>query len=630
MAPPITDTRAAFTAALRNFEQRKFQVARKSLLELLRIYPREPELLRILGACCSELHIHDDAVAYFRNAVEIGQQPADHFNLGKALQLAQRFDDALAAHEAGLKLAPDDLALLHARATTLLQLGNAETAESNLRMLLHRDPRNADAWINLATALVQLKRPAEAVRSLNFALEINPSLTNEIIVGLIRARMLVADWTDFQPMVEATEKAAATGAKVDPFVLLTISDKPDLHLKAARSNLPQFQPNFAPPLNATRERIKVAYISADYREHPIAPLVSDLFAAHKRSGFEIIAVSIGPDDGSPVRNRLAGAADEFIDLARSPPDRVAEVVRSLNPDIAVDLMGHTKFAMPAAFQLRMAPVQVNFLGYPGTTGSSQIDYVVLDPFVASQTVRNAMVEKAIVLPHCYLPADRQRPCPPRAAAQKRVDLGLPEDAIVFGAFNNAGKITPWIFSAWMRILQAVPKSVLWLRGSDPDLISNLQSEASKAGVDSHRLVFAGVAAYEQHLARHHAMDLFLDTFPYGGHTTVNDALWMGCPVVTLVGQSFASRVAGSNLQSVGLPDLAVSRLTEYESLATELGRSPARVAALKQHLETQRSASPLFDMEGFVFGLETAYRQVVDRARAGQKPKAILVPPSPA
>lgn len=621
MKKPGAGPEAIYQSALLEFQGGRYREARKLLLGLNARHPNAPPVLRLLGMTECELGNYGEAIDCLGQVIDRDATPADLFNLGKALQLAHRLDEALRAHEAGLKLAPGNPTLMQARATTLLQMGHIERAEALLRELLAAEPGNLEAAVNLANALVLLRRPSEALELFKAASAADPSIPRSQSGPILRAKLLTADWQGFDEVLGAAVGQARSGRQVNPSALLTTVDDPELHLIAARATSvagPQRAAAFALP---KRDRIRLAYVSGDFRKHATTHLISEMLELHDRDRFEVVAVSFGPDDGSPDRKRVAAAADQFVDLAGASPAEMVSRVRSLDADIALDLMGHTARSADAAFGQRVAPVQVNFLGYPGTTGSREMDYIVLDRFIATDKVRRCASEKAVVLPHCYQPNDRRRPLPqeprPRAA------FGLPAEGFVFAAFNNTGKVTPAMFGAWMRILAAVEDSTLWLFATDPAAIQSLRREVAKGGLSAGRLVVAGHLPVEEHLARYLTAGLLLDTFPYGAHTTASDALWVGCPVVTLAGQSFASRVAGSLLHAVGLPELITHGLPEYEALAIALARDPERLAGLRRHLEDGRATAPLFDTPRYTRDLERAFAEMHRRRLKGLKPAPV-------
>jgi predicted O-linked N-acetylglucosamine transferase (SPINDLY family) len=354
------------------------------------------------------------------------------------------------------------------------------------------------------------------------------------------------------------------------------------------------------------ERIRLAYLSADFHQHPTSQLMIELFERHDRSRFEVTAIAFGPDDNSAMRHRLVAAFDRFEDVRDLSDLEVAKLLRSREIDIAMDLNGHTHEARPGIFSHRPAPVQVNYLVYPGTTGAAFMDYVLADRIVLPMDQQPFFSEKILHLPDCYQAHDATRVVPP---APTREEAGLPDSGFVFCCFNNSWKIAAPPFDIWMRLLQQIPGSVLWLLESPA--ADNLRAEAKARGVDTGRLVFAPRLPPGQHLARHQLADLFLDTLPYNAHTTCSDALWAGLPVVTCYGNAFHGRVAASLLKAIDLPELVTTRPQDYEALALELAKNPALLKATREKLARNRTTTALFDSERFRKGIEAAYAAMI-------------------
>jgi protein O-GlcNAc transferase len=374
---------------------------------------------------------------------------------------------------------------------------------------------------------------------------------------------------------------------------------------------------------AERGRIRVAYLSADFRGHATAYLMAGLFKQHDRSRFEIIGVSFGADDGSDMRAQLAGSFDQFLDVSAQGDREVAELLRQRGVDIAVDLKGHTEAGRPGILAYRPAPVQVTYLGYPGPLGLDFIDYVVGDKVILPLDQQPFYAEKFVHLPGTYQVNDSQRVIATRAPT--RAELGLPSDAFVFCCFNHTWKITPAMFDIWMRLLRSVDGSVLWLFQSNDPACANLRKEAQARGIDPARLVFAPFRDQAEHLARIACADLFLDTLPCNAHTTASDALWAGVPVLTALGETFAGRVAASLLHGVGLPELITESLPEYEALARKLATDPALLQSLRRKLAHNRSRCALFDTARFTRHLESAYTTMWEIARRGEGPRSFAV-----
>jgi predicted O-linked N-acetylglucosamine transferase (SPINDLY family) len=367
----------------------------------------------------------------------------------------------------------------------------------------------------------------------------------------------------------------------------------------------------------------LAYLSADFHDHPTAYLMAELFERHDRNKFEILGISSGPDRRSEMRSRLIAAFDRFVDVRRVSDLEAARLLRDAEVDIAIDLKGFTQNCRPNILAHRPAPIQVNYLGYPGTLGAEYIDYILADEFVIPGDHQIHYSEKVVYLPGCYQVNDTKRKIAERTPA--RAEVGLPEQGFVFCCFNNSFKLTPRIFDIWMRLLSRIDNSVLWLLQGSATAESNLRREAQARDIDPSRLIFAPRMKLEKHLARHRLADLFLDTLPYNAHTTASDALWTGLPVVTCAGTTFAGRVAGSLLQAVGLPELVTTTLEDYEALALRMATDQGLLRESKEKLARNRLTAPLFDSERFRVHIETAYTTMRDIHQRGEESKAFAV-----
>ncbi len=439
-------------------------------------------------------------------------------------------------------------------------------------------------------------------------------------------RLNDCDWTDTAAEADRIVRAVEDGRRaVAPFGFLAISSSPPAQLACARTCIADRHPPSSAPLwqgeRYAHERIRVAYLSADLREHPVAYLMAELFERHDRRRFETVAVSFGSAAPSAMRTRLQQAFDRFLDVRAMSDREVAQQLRAMEIDIAVDLMGITAEARTGILALRAAPVQVNYLGFPGSMGADYIDYLIADRYLIPEQQRQHYAEQVVYLPDTFQANDATRPL---AAAPRREALGLPESGFVFCSFNNSYKLTPEMFTLWMRLLQGVAGSVLWLVGNAV-VEANLKREAASRGVEPGRLVFAPRVGYAEHLARCAAADLFLDTLPFNAGTTASDALWSGLPLLTCSGEALAARMAGSLLQAVGLPELVTTTLAEYEARALALAREPRVLADLRARLTHNRGSAPLFDSDRFRRHLEAAYIGMWERQQRGEPPAAFAV-----
>ena len=368
----------------------------------------------------------------------------------------------------------------------------------------------------------------------------------------------------------------------------------------------------------------MAYLSADFFNHATAFLMAELFELHDRERFDIIGICYGRSPDDEMRRRVSQSFDQFLEVADKSDQEIADLIHGLGIDIAVDLKGHTTDARLGILAYRPAPVQVHYLGYPGTTGAAFMDYLIADPLLIPPDHQPYYTEKIAYLPDCYQVNDSQRRISDRTFT--RTELGLPETGFVFCSFNNNFKITPDLFDTWMKLLKRVEGSVLWLLQDNETAAENLRKEAVARGIEANRLVFAKRMPLADHLARHRCADLFLDTWYYNAHTTTSDALWAGLPLVTKIGDTFAGRVAASLLTAMALPDLITDTPQAYESLAYELATAPAKLQSFRARLAKSKQTAPLFDTLRFTRHLEDAYEQILSRSRQGLEPDHIFVP----
>ena len=629
--------------------------------------PQYAEAFNNRGAVLQALAQFDAALASYDRAVALRPDYGEaHYNRGVILQSIGRPEEALQSYACALQLSPrltearynrgialhqlrrlhealqdyDQALQVHAsaaaynnRGNVLLELGRPREALQSYEEALRLDPGLADAHNNRGTALQVLHRPEEALGSFAQALALDPDLP-WLFGAWLHTRLQLCDWSLIDAAISELAARVAQGRKAtQPFIVLAVNDSPGVQRRAAEiwAADTALAPGVAQrPLGRAAERvIRIGYYSADFRNHAMAQLMLGIFELHDRQRFELSAFHFGragPDEMTEqVRTRFQG----FHDVRGNSDSEVARASRELHIDIAVDLMGFTDQSRPAIFAHRAAPLQVSYLGYAGTTGAPYIDYLVADRTVIPQQSRGFYTEKVIYLPNSYFPTsypfnERQRLAAQREAS--RAPLGLPETAFVFCCFNSAYKLTPVTFTSWMRILSAVPDSVLWLLAANPTAMRNLRLQAQARGVSGTRLIFAPPLPLTDHLTRHRAADLFLDTLPCGAHTTASDALWMGLPVLSLAGESLAARVAASLLTAIGLPELIATTGEQYEALAIALATDRERLMALRSRLATNRLSMPLFDTRLLTRHLEMAYQEIYRRLHAGLDPEDVQVP----
>ncbi len=578
----------------------RIEDALKTCEEIILRRPDAPDPYFFLGNILRELSRPADAIDAYRHAIALRPNFADAYcNLGSIFLHQTKLDEAVEAYREAIALKPE----------------------------------LAEAHCNLGAVLETQGKVAEAIAAYEAALERNPGLLGARM-QLHHQRRYACDWKDFEAEeAELLALLVKCDKPVPPFSILSMNAKPDEQMRVARLWAQCFaqyagkrfdHSHRRKPKDAS-QRIKVGYLSGDFHRHATAHLMVELFERHDRGRFEFIAYSHGLDDQSEMRWRLRKAFDGFVDIKDMTAIEAAQTIFDDGIDILVELKGYTQHARNEIASLRPAPVQVSYIGFPGTMATDFIDYIIADPFVLPFDQQPFYSEKIVHLPHCYQPNDTRRRIAEKTPA--RAYYGLPESAFVFCCFNNSYKITPGIFAVWMRLLGALPQAVLWLFDCNPLVKNNLRREAEKCGVEADRLIFAPREPSAEHLARQRLADLFLDTLPYNAHTTASDALWAGLPVLTCVGDTFAGRVAGSLLRAVGLPELVTSSLQEYEMLALRLASEPALLFALRQKLLVQRLTAPLFDITRTTRDLEAAYMRMWETWASGAEPQAFAVEP---
>jgi predicted O-linked N-acetylglucosamine transferase (SPINDLY family) len=534
----------------------------------------------------------------------------------------RREDEALASYDKALALEPAYPDAWNNRGVVLKDLKRLDEALTCFDRAIALQPNYVDAYVNRAPVLRDLKRVDEAADSLAKALALKPDY--EFLTGYwLEARMMACDWEGLGGNLAKCAAGIREGRKMaTPFPLLALFDDPLLHRRAAEIYIAAKYPrsNALGPMARRNpgEKLRIGYYSADFHNHATAYLIAEAFEAHDPGRFELYGFSFGPGAKDEMRQRLSRPFTRFIDVRGMSDKEVARLSRALGIDIAVDLKGHTQDSRPGIFAQGAAPLQVHYLGYPGTMGCDYMDYVIADATVIPSGSEGGYAEKVLRLPHSYQCNDSHRKISSKPLS--REGAGLPESGFVFCSFNNNYKIQPKTFESWMRILKAVQGSVLWLLEDNPIAAANLRKQAARHGLE-HRLVFAGRVPMEEHLARHRLAGLFLDTWPYNAHTTASDALWAGLPLLTRSGESFASRVAASLLRALDLPELVTDSTADYEALAIALAREPGRLAAIRKKLESNRATMPLFDGKRIARALEAGYEAIFARYRAGLPPE---------
>ncbi|MCV0370485.1 tetratricopeptide repeat protein [Filomicrobium sp.] len=596
-----SDAGLKFNYATMLYKLQRFNEAELILKDCLQ---RDPELdvaAMTLGLVLLETGRLAEAIDHFTSAAKRWPKHASMlFNLAIAFRRDYQFENAELAFQRACALAPTDIEFRLQFAKQLYRNKKFPAAIEQYSSILKHQPENV------------------AARS-----------------GLMLARLRICDWTNYQTESEMLlaaldhpppeSRSQTNNGAPSPYLITLISGDASACFKAARAASHTLTSTTVPRTTSARRantgKIRLAYVSADFREHATAYLISELIELHDREKFEVVGISYGPIEKTPMRQRMETAFDKFVDVSNLSSPQIAHAMKQLELDIAIDLQGFNQHNRMEIFAKRPAPIQVLYLGWPGTSGSACYDYVLADPIVIPRENAHNFAENPIWLPGPYQPNDRNRKVselPPT-----RAECGLPDNAFVFSCFNNAFKITPEIFDVWMRILKAVPNSILWLLDSAAEGRENLREAAVLRGVEPERIVFAPRASNPDHLARHAHIDLVLDTLPYNAHTTASDALWMGIPILTCTGSSFAGRVATSLLTACQLPELITADIAAYENTAVQLAHNPSALRTLKSKLQSSRHTSALFDTPRTVQHVEHAYAAIISRHANGEPPSPL-------
>ncbi|MCP3465897.1 tetratricopeptide repeat protein [Bradyrhizobium sp. CCGUVB23] len=636
----LTDAERAYTTILRasrthptalhmlgllQAQRGNFADAEPLLKKAARIDSGNPDVLFNYANVLRALDKTDDALAWLARAIALSPDFADaHLNRGAILIARKEFHGAIAELDRAIAITPSSAAFLN-RGSAFQRLGQLDEAHDSYRSAIELAPSNPQYHFVLSEVLTEMGRHDEAIEALERTVALNKAFPFALS-KLVDSRRKRADWRSFEREQAALDEAAESGVAIDALTFLVASSSPAHQFTCAKTYVANVAPERGAAIPRTQSpasRLRVAYLSADFRNHATALLMAGLFEEHDRERFDVSAISYGPDDGGNMRNRLKAAFERFEDVRHLTDEDVVKLIRQLDIEVLVDLGGFTAGARPKILAHRPAPMQVNYLGFPGTMGASYIDYIMADRIVIPEGEQKHYAEKVIYLPDSYQVTDARRPPLPNAPA--RSEVGLPDDAFVYCAFNKTLKITPLLFDVWMRLLAKTAGSVLWLFDGGQIARENLRREAVARGIAAERIVFAPPVAIDEHLARHQLADLFLDTLPYNAHTTASDALWAGLPVLTCLGTAFPGRVAASLLNAVGLPELVTRSLDEYEGLALRIAHDSELRTALKSKLATHRSTWPLFDTVGMTRHIEKAFSEMWRRHCAGEAPASFAV-----
>jgi protein O-GlcNAc transferase len=603
--------------ALRNLK--RYQAAVESYGKAIRLNPRHSGAYNNRGTVYLKLKLFERALADFDRAIALKPDAAEHYvGRGVVFKHLMQLDKAASAFDKSLAISPGLADAWCGRGSVFRALKRFDVALVAYDRALAIRPDFCEAWLERGDTFIELGRYEDALVSFQKASEISGDL--KIVTHVLHTKMLLCDWRGYSDDCAGIVSEIRAGQTVSPFATLSLPCSAEDQFRAAQAEV------FPSPPDAVRyrrkasnDRIRIGYFSYDLRSHPVGFLSVGLFEQHDRARFETIAVSFGPDDDSQFRKRIESAFDRFHDVRLQSDQEITELVRDLEIDIAVDLNGFTTGARTQILACRPAPIQVNFLGYPGTMGADYYDYIIADRLIIPPDQQRFYSEKVVYLPYTYQPNDDKRVISDLVLS--RAEAGLPAHGFTFCAFNNSYKLNPSIFDVWMRLLREIEGSVLWLPEVNAAVPANLRREADRRGVLPDRLVFAPrMKKLEDHLARYRLADLFLDTLPYNAHATASDALWAGLPVLTCLGATFAGRVAGSLLSAIGLPELITHSLEEYEELALRLARNPSVLAGFKARLAECRLTAPLFNTTQFTRHIESAYMTMWERYQRRETP----------
>lgn len=644
--------------AVELLESQQIQAGIQQCIELLKAYPHHPKALQLIRSTCDSLADKYQAIELFKHC--IGQDinsPALEYELGSLYLSTGQYPQAINILEKALKHTPNSFEVLHDLGAAFALTGNISKAKGYFLKAAKVNDQSADlfynlgrlcdeqftleqaitfyqkavsldqfftmAWINLAIDLAACKKYDESLRCFETAFKQNPHV--DFLCGDTQfIKMRMCDWGCEQDTIKKLQLAIDGGQRImAPFPLMALLDSPALIQKAAKiysqSRYPQN--NYLGPIpQYSNRKIRVAYFSPDFHEHPVSYLTAEVFELHNRDQFEVYAFSFGKKTNDDMRKRLESAFDYFIDVADKTPYEICILAREAKIDIAIDLCGYTENARTEIFSLRAAPIQISYIGFLGTMGSQYIDYLIADEVIAPNDLRKFYSEKIIYLPS-YQPNDSKRSSGTKIVTKS--ELGIAGNQFVFCNLNNVYKITESIFNSWLRILNKVENSVLLLYSENPWATENLKKYAIKKGTSSDRFIFVGHLPRPDYLAQYAIADLFLDTYPYNAGTTASDALWMNVPVITLQGSSFPSRVASSLLTHLNLPELIHQSIESYEAQAIELATDPIKLSALKNKLAANRLTEPLFNTSLFTKSLESALINAQECYKQGLPPEDI-------
>ncbi len=564
----------------------------------------------------------DKAMASYQKSLSLRPDYTDaHVNMGNLLKEQGSLKDAMTCFQKALAIKPYLVEALFNLGSVLLEQGKLDESLACYQKTLKLKPDFIDVHYSLGVLFAEQGKRDEAISSFRQVLEHEPE-HNTARAKMLHQLQQICEWKDLESHIQTLRRAVfgtsvTAKSRISPFLFLAMPGTTAEEQKRCAEKWVQSEYRHLDFLRKKlgfefgripNKKITIGYLSADFHNHATARLMAEVFELHDRTRFQITAYSYGPDDGSKMRKRLEDTFDQFVDISDDTHENSARRIYGDNIDILVDIKGYTQNTRSGILALRPAPIQVNYLGYPGTMGADFVDYMIADRFIIPPEQREHYTENIVWLPDCYQPNDRTRS---RMSSPTRGECGLPEEGIVFCCFNQTYKITQEVFDTWCRLLKAAPDSILWLLANNPHAEGNLKRESANRGVDPKRLVMAPILESEKHLARLQCADLFLDTVPVNAHTTCSDALWMGLPVITCVGNTFPARVAGSLLSAMGVPELITYNLDDYYSLAIDLATDKKKRKNIRNKIVANRDTAPLFDSKRFTRNLEAVYTNMM-------------------
>ena len=610
------------------FQLNEFENAEKKWKQSIKINPRYFDAYNNLINAFLNLEKYDDALNIIIKAIKIAPQNHElHHKLGSLFLKKNKIDKALDAFEKALKIKQDYIPSLRSKVILLRRINKSIEALKELDKLLIHDKDKFKVYMQKASIYISLRNPLETIKNMKKAYSIDPKAPY-IYGDIIHEKTKMCDWSDFDKEIQEIKVKINDDEKVlAPFVATTLFDSPEIQLKISKKwvNRNKINVNDYTHSKKKHSKIKIGYFSAEFRSHAMGYLMNRVYDFHDRSMFELYGFYFGPaiDHEDKLQKKIMNSFDRFIDVSQFEDNEICKLSKEIGIDIGIDLMGHTgantnRFTI---FQKKIAPIQICFLGFPCTTGSKSIDYLIADKIVIPKKFQKFYSEKIIYLPDVYQPNEELKKLDDHIENKK--DVGLPEGKFIFCNFNAHQKINSKIFETWMRILKNKQNSILWLLKDNEFSEDNLKKLASSFGIDPERLIFAKKLKIDQHLSRLKFADIFLDTYPYGAHTTCSNALRMCLPVITIIGDSFASRVSASLLNSINLNELVTETLKDYEKLAINLSNNEKFLTEVKEKIKLQISKSNLFKPKTFTRNLERAFKQIYENYLEGNPPKNI-------